>query len=155
MNKRSRASKAKACGLLGVVLAAGLLGTAVGCDRKGRSGRSNRPKQAQKRQPDVQRPANPAAPLPRASGPIRKAEVAERPAPAAPARTDRAPLGQSNPALPGVSKLKAGSVKPAATKAESASEPVKIDRVTLEVLKELHRAWGCDEPPSASPAGKS
>ena len=158
MSTPNRTTNPKACWLLCVALIAGLLTTAAGCDPEERSSRSARSSQPQERQREARRPATTAPPLRQASVPVRETKAARRPAPAEPTKSGPTPLGQSNPAPPGALNLELKPVSPAGARTDSAGaapEPVKIDRVTLEVLKELHRAWSCDEPSSAPPAGKS
>ena len=136
MTRRRRMSETRVGWLLGVVLAVGLVTSPMGCDPKGRSGRRRGP---QTPEPKTQQPV--VSPVLPCAG---QKETAARQAPVEP--TPAVVVKPSKPERPTRSK---------AAPTEKSGEPVKIDRVTPEVLKELQRAWGFDEPALASPAGKN
>jgi len=136
MARRRRMSETSAGRLLGVVLAVGLVAGPMGCDPKGRSGeRQGKQTPEPKTQQPVVSPALPCA---------GQTETADRQAPVEP--TPAVVVKPSKPELPTRAK---------AAPTEEPDGPVKIDRITPEVLKALQQAWGSDEPAPAPPAGKN
>jgi len=126
----------------------------MGCGPEESSRPSERPDERQRLRQEVPQPAvSPDRPR------IRQTATVDRRGPVEPESFDTVSsvirVRESNPPA-AVKPSKPERAKEAqALSTEAPGEPVKTDRITLEVLKELQRAWGCEESAAAPPVARN